>query len=137
MGRPMTVQFTVDSHLASIIRAGVLWFDGATVVEHDHRLDAPLAAAEAAVRMNPPAETTAVRTMYKRVGIDPHKLNEVLIESRCNVVVLLNQTRIPHSNLIDEPSQVNDAAEESFGTSRVGVIGHWSRTSLSGSIPCL
>ena len=69
----MTVQFTVDSHLASIIRAGVLWFDGATVVEHDHRLDAPLAAAEAAVRMNPPAETTAVRTMYKRVGIDPTK----------------------------------------------------------------
>ena len=55
MGRPMTVQFTVDSHLASIIRAGVLWFDGATVVEHDHRLDAPLAAAEAAVRMNPPS----------------------------------------------------------------------------------
>jgi DNA/RNA-binding domain of Phe-tRNA-synthetase-like protein len=69
----MTVQFTVDPHLASIIRAGVLWFDGATVVEHDHRLDAPLAAAEAAVRMNPPAETTAVRTMYKRVGIDPTK----------------------------------------------------------------
>ena len=69
----MTVPFTVDSHLASIVRAGVLWFEGATVVEHDHRLDAPLAAAEAAVRMNPPAETTAVRTMYKRVGIDPTK----------------------------------------------------------------
>ena len=51
----------------------MLWFDGATVVEHDHRLDAPLAAAEAAVRMNPPVETTAVRTMYKRVGIDPTK----------------------------------------------------------------
>jgi DNA/RNA-binding domain of Phe-tRNA-synthetase-like protein len=69
----MTAQFTVDPHLASIVRAGVLWFDGATVVEHDHRLDAPLAAAEAAVRMNPPSETTAVRTMYKRVGIDPTK----------------------------------------------------------------
>src|SRR5262245_66547452 len=69
----MTVQFTVDSHLASIVRAGVLWLDGATGMEHDHRLDAPLAAAEAAVRMNPPAETTAVRTMYKRVGIDPTK----------------------------------------------------------------
>jgi len=36
-------------------------------------MDAPLAAAEAAVRINPPAETTAVRTMYKRVGIDPTK----------------------------------------------------------------
>jgi DNA/RNA-binding domain of Phe-tRNA-synthetase-like protein len=67
------VTFTVDSHLVSIVRAGVLWFDRATVVEHDHRLDAPLAAAEAAVRMKPPAETTAVRTMYKRVGIDPTK----------------------------------------------------------------
>jgi DNA/RNA-binding domain of Phe-tRNA-synthetase-like protein len=69
----LAVTFTVDAHLASIVRAGVLWFDGATVVEHDHRLDAPLAASEAAVRMNPPAETTAVRTMYKRVGIDPTK----------------------------------------------------------------
>jgi DNA/RNA-binding domain of Phe-tRNA-synthetase-like protein len=65
--------FTLDPSLASIVRPGVLWFDGATVVEHDHRLDAPLAAAEAAVRINPPAETTAVRTMYKRVGIDPTK----------------------------------------------------------------
>ena len=65
--------FTVDPHLLSIVRAGVLWFDGATVLEHDRRLDAPLAAAEAAVRMNPLAETTAVRTMYKRVGIDPTK----------------------------------------------------------------
>jgi DNA/RNA-binding domain of Phe-tRNA-synthetase-like protein len=65
--------FALDPSLVSIVRAGVLWFEGATVVEHDHRLDAPLAAAEAAVRISPPAETTAVRTMYKRVGIDPTK----------------------------------------------------------------
>jgi DNA/RNA-binding domain of Phe-tRNA-synthetase-like protein len=65
--------FTLDPALASIIRPGVLWFDGATVVAHDDRLNAPLAAAEAAVRINPPVETTAVRTMYKRVGIDPTK----------------------------------------------------------------
>lgn len=65
--------FIVDPNLAAIVRPGVLWFDSATVVEHDHRLDAPLAAAEAAVRINPPIETTAVRTMYKRVGIDPTK----------------------------------------------------------------
>jgi DNA/RNA-binding domain of Phe-tRNA-synthetase-like protein len=65
--------FVVDPVLASIVRPGVLWFDGAIVVEHDHRLDVPLAAAEAAVRINPPVETTAVRTMYKRVGIDPTK----------------------------------------------------------------
>jgi DNA/RNA-binding domain of Phe-tRNA-synthetase-like protein len=36
-------------------------------------MDAPLAEAESNVRMNPPVETTAVRTMYKRVGIDPTK----------------------------------------------------------------
>jgi len=65
--------FTLDPSLALIVRSGVLWFEGATVVEHDHRMDAPLAAAEAAVRINPPVETTAVRTMYKRVGIDPTK----------------------------------------------------------------
>jgi DNA/RNA-binding domain of Phe-tRNA-synthetase-like protein len=65
--------FTLDPSLALIVRPGVLWFDGATVVEHDHRMTAPLAAAEAAVRINPPVETTAVRTMYKRVGIDPTK----------------------------------------------------------------
>jgi DNA/RNA-binding domain of Phe-tRNA-synthetase-like protein len=67
------MNFTLAPDLASIVRPGVLWFDGATVVEHDHRMDAPLATAEAAVRINPPAETTAVRTMYKRVGIDPTK----------------------------------------------------------------
>jgi len=65
--------FTLDPALASIVHPGVLWFEGATVTEHDHRMDAPLAAAEAAVRINPPAETTTVRTMYKRVGIDPTK----------------------------------------------------------------
>jgi DNA/RNA-binding domain of Phe-tRNA-synthetase-like protein len=65
--------FTLDPLLTSVVRPGVLWFESATVTEHDHRMDAPLATAEAAVRINPPAETTAVRTMYKRVGIDPTK----------------------------------------------------------------
>jgi DNA/RNA-binding domain of Phe-tRNA-synthetase-like protein len=55
------------------VRPGVLWLEGATVVEREGRLDAPLAAAEAAVRANPPEEIAAVRTMYKRVGIDPTK----------------------------------------------------------------
>jgi DNA/RNA-binding domain of Phe-tRNA-synthetase-like protein len=67
------MNFTLDPALASIERPAVLWFEGATVVERDHRMDSPLAAAEAAVRINPPVETTAVRTMYKRVGIDPTK----------------------------------------------------------------
>jgi DNA/RNA-binding domain of Phe-tRNA-synthetase-like protein len=67
------MNFTLDPALALIVRPAVLWFEGATVVERDHRMDSPLAAAEASVRINPPVETTAVRTMYKRVGIDPTK----------------------------------------------------------------
>ena len=51
----------------------MLWLDGATVVDREARLNAPLAAAEAAVRINPPADVAAVRTMYRRVGLDPTK----------------------------------------------------------------
>jgi DNA/RNA-binding domain of Phe-tRNA-synthetase-like protein len=71
MSRPM--RFTIAPELAEIVRPGVLWLEGATVTEADARLDAPLAAAEAAVRAHPPEETASVRTMYKRVGIDPTK----------------------------------------------------------------
>jgi DNA/RNA-binding domain of Phe-tRNA-synthetase-like protein len=67
------MRFTLAPELSSIVRAGALWLDGATVVDRDPRLNAPLASAEAAVRMHPPVETAAVRTMYKRVGLDPTK----------------------------------------------------------------
>jgi DNA/RNA-binding domain of Phe-tRNA-synthetase-like protein len=67
------MRFTLAPELSSIVGPGVLWLDGATVVERDPRLDAPLATAEAAVRAHPPVEITAVRTMYKRVGLDPTK----------------------------------------------------------------
>lgn len=67
------MKLSVAPDLATIVRAGALWLDGATVVDREPRLNAPLAAAEAAVRTNPPAEVTAVRTMYKRVGLDPTK----------------------------------------------------------------
>jgi DNA/RNA-binding domain of Phe-tRNA-synthetase-like protein len=67
------MNFALAPDLALIVRPAVLWLDGATVVDRDHRMDAPLAAAEAAVRIAPPEETTSVRTMYKRVGIDPTK----------------------------------------------------------------
>jgi len=67
------MRFTLAPELSSVVRPGVLWLDGATVVERDSRLNAPLATAEAAVRAHPPAEITAVRTMYKRVGLDPTK----------------------------------------------------------------
>jgi DNA/RNA-binding domain of Phe-tRNA-synthetase-like protein len=71
--RPMSMRFMLAPDLSSIVRPGVLWLADATVVERDPRLNAPLAAAEAAIRTNPPAETTAVRTMYKRIGLDPTK----------------------------------------------------------------
>jgi DNA/RNA-binding domain of Phe-tRNA-synthetase-like protein len=67
------LKLSVAPDLAAVIRAGALWLDGATVVDRDPRLNAPLAAAEAAVRTNPPAEVASVRTMYKRVGLDPTK----------------------------------------------------------------
>ncbi len=67
------MRFTLAPELVPIVRPAVLWLDGAAVVEREPRLTAPLAAAEAAVRMNPPQEIAAVRTMYKRVGIDPTK----------------------------------------------------------------
>jgi len=67
------LKLSVAPDLRTIVRAGVLWLEGATVVDREPRLNAPLAAAEAAVRTNPPVEVTAVRTMYKRVGLDPTK----------------------------------------------------------------
>src|SRR5918992_344867 len=65
--------FTLAPDLEAIVRPGVLWLEGAVVVEQQPRLDGPLAQAEAAVRAHPPEEIAAVRTMYKRVGIDPTK----------------------------------------------------------------
>ena len=67
------MRFTLAPDLASVVRPAVLWLAGATVVERERRLDPPLAEAESAVRTNPPDEIAAVRTMYKRVGIDPTK----------------------------------------------------------------
>ena len=67
------MRFTLAPELISIVRPGVLWLDGATVLDRDHRMDAALAAAESDIRTNPPAEVAAVRTMYKRVGLDPTK----------------------------------------------------------------
>ena len=74
--------FSLAPELAAIVRPGVIWWTGATVVTHEHRLDPLLAEAEARVRISPPAESAAVRTMYKKVGIDPTKTrpsNEALL----------------------------------------------------------
>jgi len=76
------VSFTLAPELASIVRPGLIWWIGATVVQHESRLDPLLAEAEAKVRISPPAESATVRTMYKKVGIDPTKTrpsNEALL----------------------------------------------------------
>ncbi len=74
--------FTRAADLAAIVRPGLLWWDGAHVVERDERLDPCLEEAERRVRAHPPADSVAVRTMYKRVGLDPTKTrpsNEALL----------------------------------------------------------
>lgn len=76
------MHFTLAPELSAIVRPGVIWWTGATVVSHEHRLDPLLAEAEARVRITPPAESAAVRTMYKKAGIDPTKTrpsNEALL----------------------------------------------------------
>ncbi|MGE3277975.1 MAG: B3/4 domain-containing protein [Vicinamibacterales bacterium] len=77
-----TQEFTLDPGLAGIVRPAVLWWADATVAEREPRLDPLLAEAEARVRATPPEESAAVRTMYKRVGLDPTKTrpsNEALL----------------------------------------------------------
>jgi DNA/RNA-binding domain of Phe-tRNA-synthetase-like protein len=74
--------FTRAEELASVVRPALLWWDAATVLDREPRLDALLAAAEQQVRLQPPQESAAVRTMYKRIGLDPTKTrpsNEALL----------------------------------------------------------
>lgn len=81
-GRSRNTVLTLDPALASIVRPGSIWWSGATVLAHEHQLDPLLAEAEARVRISPPLESIAVRTMYKKVGIDPTKTrpsNEALL----------------------------------------------------------
>jgi DNA/RNA-binding domain of Phe-tRNA-synthetase-like protein len=66
-------RFSVAADVAAVCRPAVAWLEGAMVVEREPRLTAKLAEAESLVRQQPPAEVAAVRTMYKRVGLDPTK----------------------------------------------------------------
>ena len=80
--RNVTDRFAIAPELSGIVRPGVLWWAGATVLDRAPALDPLLAAAEAKVRVTPPPESAAVRTMYKRVGLDPTKTrpsNEALL----------------------------------------------------------
>lgn len=71
----MTIDFEVDPAVAGIVQPG--WFVAPDVrlAGRGERLDAPLHAAAAAMRAAPePADViAAVRTMYKRLGVDPTK----------------------------------------------------------------
>lgn len=64
---------TLAPELIGVCRPAVAWLEDARVVEREARLDAPLAAVEQALRERPPADAAAVRTMYKRIGLDPTK----------------------------------------------------------------
>jgi len=66
---------TTDPAIASIVRPAAWFAEAVTVLDRDPRLDAPVAAAEAALRASVESAdvTAAVRTMYKQVGLDPTK----------------------------------------------------------------
>lgn len=65
--------FTLAPELNGICRPAVAWIEGARVVERDARLDVILAEVESTLRQSLPADTASVRTMYKRIGLDPTK----------------------------------------------------------------
>lgn len=62
---------SLSSELRSVIRPGVLAFDGLLVVERQPSLDGVLSQAERSVRAEPPPQMAHVRAMYRAVGIDP------------------------------------------------------------------
>jgi DNA/RNA-binding domain of Phe-tRNA-synthetase-like protein len=66
---------SIGPDVASIVRPGAFTRTGLTVLARDPRLDGPLREAAAAMRTRVESAdiTAAVRTMYKRVGIDPTK----------------------------------------------------------------
>ena len=61
--------------VSDIVRPGWFFRDGVMAVPHEPRLDEPLRRAAAAMRQATESAdiTAAVRTMYKRAGIDPTK----------------------------------------------------------------
>ena len=66
---------TGDPAVAGIVREGWFVVEGVTVLARDAAQDEPLRQAAAGMRARPePADViAAVRTMYKKVGIDPTK----------------------------------------------------------------
>ena len=69
------MNLTTDPALDGIVRPGWFVAEAVTVVDRDPGMDELLRAAANAMRARAesPETTAAVRTMYKRVGIDPTK----------------------------------------------------------------
>lgn len=69
------MNLTTAPELDAIVRAAVVTVDRLTVRSPEPKLDAPLEAAVAAIRgwVDTPPMTDLVRTMYKKVGLDPTK----------------------------------------------------------------
>jgi DNA/RNA-binding domain of Phe-tRNA-synthetase-like protein len=67
--------FTTDSELDQIVRPGWFIAEPVRVLARDEAMDEPLRRAAASMRtaVESAEITAAVRTMYKRVGIDPTK----------------------------------------------------------------
>jgi DNA/RNA-binding domain of Phe-tRNA-synthetase-like protein len=70
------VKLDVAPDLHAIIAPACLAFDGVTVVDHDHRLDAAFAEAESKLRapgtlLDEPLQRT--RALYRGIGLDPTK----------------------------------------------------------------
>jgi DNA/RNA-binding domain of Phe-tRNA-synthetase-like protein len=69
------MQIILAPDLAPIVAPAVLLFDAVTVVEREARMDGPMAVTEARIRAGADldAGVAGVRTMYKRLGLDPTK----------------------------------------------------------------
>ena len=67
----MTVRLAAG--LEPIVSIGALWFEGLMVVGREPRLDGMMAEAERRARTGVAADGGAVRTMYRRIGLDPTK----------------------------------------------------------------
>jgi DNA/RNA-binding domain of Phe-tRNA-synthetase-like protein len=70
------IQLDKDLALADLVTLGVVAFDGLRVAERDDGLAETMARAVERIRAMPPPESTiaAVRTMYRRLGLDPTKV---------------------------------------------------------------
>src|SRR5438552_16061817 len=63
---------------------------------------------------------------------DSEELDQVLVKTRRQIVVVLNLPGMPHADLIDEPAQMRHAAQENFRASRILLRLHACSVVLRG-----